>query len=243
MVPSWSIGLKYIVSALKFRLQVFWSCWRLGPKTYRVCLSATVNVDEPAHLVPTYTILFSPLYHFPSIVDTPAMQCACATTHVTSVSLRDRSLTPLALICPINLSHHRTGFAHGMYRWPTDLIVTFSFLDWSPHCFFDDYFFFQLTDLPPWYVTVSPSYLTHPDVCWPVSSHCAMQLVSQETVAISPQMILVLVFSWQVFFYLITCNFFTQQRSFPESLDSAKCVSLIHLVHSSLIVLLPCLIH
>ena len=41
--------------------------------------------------------------------------------------------------------------------------------------------------------------------------------------------------------YLIACNFFTQQRSFPQSLDLAKCVSLIHLIHSSHIVLLPCL--
>ena len=92
-----------------------------------------------------------------------------------------------------------TSFVYGMYRWPMDHTVIFSFLDWSPHCFSDDYFFFQLTDWPPWYMTVLLSYLTCPDVDQPVSSHCATWSVSQGTVAISLWIILVLIFPWQVF--------------------------------------------
>ena len=44
-------------------------------------------INEPAHLVLIYTPLFSPLYHFLSIVDTPAMQHATATSCATPVSL------------------------------------------------------------------------------------------------------------------------------------------------------------
>ena len=39
----------------------------------KVCkLVRSLYGDEPAHLVPTYTILFSLSYHFPSVADTPA---------------------------------------------------------------------------------------------------------------------------------------------------------------------------
>ena len=156
-------------------------------------------IDEPAHLVLTYTIPFLPLYHFPSIVDTPATQHACASSHATPMSLHNCSLTPLTLIGPVNPLHHWTSFVYGMYRWPRDLMVTFSFSDWSPCCFSDDYFFFQLTNLPPWYATVPPCYLTRPNVGRPVPSHCTTQSVSQGTVAVSLRMILVFVFPWQVF--------------------------------------------
>ena len=91
-----------------------------------------------------YTLLFLPLYYFPLVVDTPATWHTCATSHATPVSLCNCSLMPLALIGPINLSHHQTSFVYGMYRWSTDLTVMFSFLDWSLSCFSDDYFFFWL---------------------------------------------------------------------------------------------------
>ena len=146
-----------------------------GLLLYPLSLLWTYNyIDEPAHSVLMYTPLFLPLYHFLSVMDTLATQCACATSHVTPMSLHDCSLTPLALVGPINQSHHWTGFAYGMYRWPTDLAVTFSFLDWSLCYFSDNYFFFWLTNLPPWYATAPPSYPTCPDMGWPVSSHCAM---------------------------------------------------------------------
>ena len=140
------------------------------------------------------------------------------------------AIAHLLLLVPINQSHHWTGFAYRMYRWPTDLTVTFSFLDWSPCCFSDDYFFFQLTNLPPWYTTVLLSYPTHPDVGQPVSSPCITQSVSQGTVAISPQIILVLVFPWQVFLYLFSAH---NREVFPQSLDLARCFSLIYLIYSS----------
>ena len=180
------------------------------------------SADEPAHSVPMYSFLFFPVYYFPSIMNTPAMQHTCATSCMTPMSLCNHLLTPLTLVGPINQSHHWTSFAYGMYRWPMDVTVTFSFLDWSPCCFSDDYFFFWLTNSPPWYVTALLSYPTHPDTGQPVSSHCAMWSVSQGTVAISPQMILVLVFPWQVFLYLITCIFCTQQRSFPLEFGLSK---------------------
>ena len=52
--------------------------------------------DEPAHSVPMYTILFSPLYHFPSIADTPATQ------RMTPVSLHDCLLALLTLVGLVN---------------------------------------------------------------------------------------------------------------------------------------------
>ena len=76
----------------------------------------TLTADKPAHSVLTYTILFLPLYHFPSTTDTPTMQHACATTCATSASLRDCLLTPLTLTCPVNPLHHWTSFAYGTYR-------------------------------------------------------------------------------------------------------------------------------
>ena len=57
-----------------------------------------LNTDESAHPVPTYTILFPPLYHFPSVTDTPAMWHTCATSCVTPMSHCDRSLAPLTLV-------------------------------------------------------------------------------------------------------------------------------------------------
>ena len=152
----------------------------------------------------------------------------------------DCLLTPLTLIGPINPSHHQTGFAHGMYRWPMDLIVTLSFLDWSPHCFSDESFFFQLTDLPLWYAAVAPSYPIHPNVGWPVPSHCAMWSVSHcchfamnDPCSQS--------FSLTSLVYLIACNFLYRTEKFSQSLDLVKHLSLICLVHSSHIILSPCL--
>ena len=80
-----------------------------------LCNNAT-HGDEPSHSVLMYTPLFLPLYHFPSVADTPATRCTCTTAHMTPVSLRDHSLTPLTLVNPINLSHHQTGFVYGVYR-------------------------------------------------------------------------------------------------------------------------------
>ena len=65
--------------------------------------------DEPAHSVPTYTPLFLPLYHFPSVADTQPRDAPVQPP-------ARHSRAPLALVDPVNPSHHRTGFAHGMYR-------------------------------------------------------------------------------------------------------------------------------
>ena len=139
-----------------------------------------------------YPLVFA-FYYFPSVVDTPAMQHATATSHVTPMSLHNHSL---ALSCPHwphYQLHHQTSFMYWMYMWSMDSAVTFPFLDGSPHCFLMIFSLFDFTDLPLWYLTALLSYLTHPDVGWPVLSYCTMWSVSQWTAAVLLWMILVLI--------------------------------------------------
>ena len=130
---------KYYLAAQPLNLTTPRYCLALQPPTLHIL---SMPIDEPAHLVQMCTILFLHLYHFLSIADTPTKRHTCATSCTTSMSLHAHSLTQLALVCPINPSHHWTGFTYGTYRWPMDLIVMFSFLDWSPCCFSDDHFIF-----------------------------------------------------------------------------------------------------
>ena len=103
----------------------------------------------------------------------------------------------------------------------TDPAVTFPFLDRSPHCFLTISSLFYFTDLPPWYPTARLSYPTHPDAGRLVLNHCATQSVIQGTVAILPQMILVLVPVIIIFVFIVFCI-----QPFPHHFFTHKCTSL-----------------
>ena len=92
MVPSWSIGPKYIISALKSRLQAFWSCRRSGPKTYRVCLSATVVLDFDSSNASEVISLAHVVILARSILSTCIMGCHGSCTDRCSLTFRCQQL-------------------------------------------------------------------------------------------------------------------------------------------------------
>ena len=76
-------------------------------------------VDESAHQILSYSLLFSPLYHFPSTADPPT----CTMPTWPSAWLARSPLTIPYTHCTIGLAPYCRSS-----KWPTDHVVLFPFL-------------------------------------------------------------------------------------------------------------------
>ena len=145
--------------------------------------------DEPAYSV-------QPHFHFS--ITFYSSQIHCHVMHLYNI-LHDTHKPPWLLACTTcphwshYQLHHWTSLAYGMYMWPMDPTAIFPFLDRSLHCFLRIFPLFYFANPMQWYTTALVSYLTCPDMGWPVSSHCTTWSVSQQIIAILLQMILVLI--------------------------------------------------